>query len=566
MPIPDRPNQIHRYRILAEIGRGSMGRVFLAEDPNIDRRLAIKLLSPRHAVDPKRLEELQERFLVEAKAAGRLQHPGIVAVYDAGTDPESGAPYLAMEWVDGRSLFEVLQDGAVDVPRAVDWVAQVARALDFAHRQGVIHRDIKPANLLVTEGTEGREVVKVVDFGIAKLASGQLTQTGYVVGTPNYMAPEQVRGRPLDGRADLFALGAVLYECLTGKSAFGADDLANVQYKILSVDPRPPEMYNPAVTPTLRRVVDQALAKKPDHRFASGAELARALEQALAQDPQGAPPETGVDPALLTMPLPVPTKTQAPSDRSSGLPVADRTSLRDPGLPAAASGKGWYALAAFAFVLLALLALFFVASPFEPPTPPPPEPTLEVVFAERYRARAQTEGELQWPSRAPEPPAELAATSLLETLPLPLEEAVLSPLPLPRSMEPASPKEFADTEDTPAPPAPLTSPPVIQVPLDITFRSRLKLAYVSLWIDGERYLTQRLEVEFPRRLFAGRNFDHHIEVPAGRRTLEVHLSGLKPRLELRHQVRRTFVAGEPQALRVRLVNDELQLSFEEATP
>ena len=168
MAVTAPPESIRRYRILSELGRGAMGRVYLAEDPRIGRRIALKVLSPRQLTEPGDEDELRERFLLEARASGRLIHPGIVAVFDADTDPESGDPYLAMEWVDGRNLRDLLKaSGRVETARAVDLAAQVAAALDYAHRHHVIHRDVKPANLLVTR--DG--AVKVTDFGIAKLKS-----------------------------------------------------------------------------------------------------------------------------------------------------------------------------------------------------------------------------------------------------------------------------------------------------------------------------------------------------------------------------------------------------------
>ena len=259
--------RIHRFRILRELGVGSMGRVYLAEDPNIGRRLALKVLSPERLSRPEKQSEMHARFLAEARAAGGLTHPGIVTVYDADSDPLSGDPYLAMELVEGHSLRQILdQEAPLGMSRTLDLIAQVARALAFAHRHEVIHRDVKPANLLVRP--DG--VVKVVDFGIAKLVSPGLTQPGKLLGTPFYMAPEHLRSKPLDGRADLFSLGVVLYECLTGRVPFSADNIAAVQVKILQED-APPIAH---ISAALHEVIDRALAKEPDDRYATGDELA----------------------------------------------------------------------------------------------------------------------------------------------------------------------------------------------------------------------------------------------------------------------------------------------------
>ncbi|MEM8930492.1 MAG: serine/threonine-protein kinase [Acidobacteriota bacterium] len=218
-PSPDLPERIDRYEILEILGRGAMGEVYLALDPKFDRRIALKVMTGHRLGEDDELDELRRRFVVEGRAAGRLNHPGIVTLYDADSDAQTGWPFLAMEWVDGESLRKRLKrDGPLPVREVVDLGAQVARALAYAHAQGVVHRDIKPANLLLHQ--DGR--VKVADFGVAKLVSSSLTLTGQVLGSPNYMAPEQVRAEPVDGRTDLFALGVVLYEALTGRPAVAA--------------------------------------------------------------------------------------------------------------------------------------------------------------------------------------------------------------------------------------------------------------------------------------------------------------------------------------------------------
>lgn len=272
---PERlPEKIHRYEILSELGRGAMGRVYLARDPNIDRRIALKVLAPRQLVDPEEEEELRERFLREARAAGRLQHPGIVMVLDADTDPASSMLYIAMEWVDGRPLRHILrQEGPLPVPVALGLARRVAEGLAYAHRHHVVHRDIKPANLLVSRDGE----VKISDFGIARLLSATLTHEGRTLGTPFYMSPEQVRGETADHRSDLFSLGIVLYECLTGVPPFAGDSLASVTYKILDVDPRPPALFRDDVDEEVGELVARALEKDPDHRFQSAQEMVAAL-------------------------------------------------------------------------------------------------------------------------------------------------------------------------------------------------------------------------------------------------------------------------------------------------
>ncbi len=274
--LPEGATSIARYKILSELGVGAMGKVYLALDPNIDRKVAIKVLQPRGVLAATDMEELRVRFLLEARAAGRLRHPGAVAIYDADHDPESGLSYIAMEWVDGHSLEHVIKEsGQVPIEQTLTIMKQVAGALDAAHRQGLIHRDVKPANILLDR--EGN--AKLSDFGIAKLESLELTSTGQVLGTPYYMSPEQIRDEPLDGRSDQFSLGVVLYQCVTGQLPFRADSLPALTHKILHVDPRPPVEHNPTLPESLVAVLARSLAKHPDDRFGSMEEFSDALDR-----------------------------------------------------------------------------------------------------------------------------------------------------------------------------------------------------------------------------------------------------------------------------------------------
>lgn len=273
---------IGRYRLVSELGRGAMARVYLAQDPNIDRKIALKVLTPLAGVDERTSSELHRRFLLEARAAGNLRHSAAVAIYDADHDAATGLFYIAMEWIDGESLDRELERGSpLAIGRAVTIARQVAGALDAAHRQGLVHRDVKPANILLDR--EGR--AKLSDFGIAKLGGLALTHTGQVLGTPYYMSPEQLRGEPLDGRSDLFSLGVVMYECLTGSRPFAGESLASITYKIVNVDPRPPQVLNPRLSDGLAATISRALAKRPDRRFRTAAELIEALTDVLEPAP-----------------------------------------------------------------------------------------------------------------------------------------------------------------------------------------------------------------------------------------------------------------------------------------
>ena len=264
-----------RYEIIEELGQGAMGTVYLGRDPKINREVAIKTLSYAN-VDEGRLEEIKERFLREAEAAGRLSHPNIVTIYDVGEEHDMA--YMAMELIKGRVLSEYCQKGnLLSVKKALGFVATVAEALDYAHTHGVVHRDIKPDNIILVDGNQ----VKVADFGIARVVSASQTQTGIILGTPNYMSPEQVEGLHVDGRSDLFSLGVVLYELLTGDRPFKGDNVAQLMYNITHSAYTPVNKVLPDVPVCGSQIVKKLLAKDPQKRLESAGKLVRKIEQCL---------------------------------------------------------------------------------------------------------------------------------------------------------------------------------------------------------------------------------------------------------------------------------------------
>jgi Protein kinase domain len=274
------PRRVGRYEVLAELGRGAMGVVYRARDPQIDRVVALKTLRPDLGLPADAFAELTRRFYQEATAAGRLSHPNIVAVHDV-LDVE-GVPYIVMECLEGPTLAELIAaEGRLDPSRAVRLFVQVCDALDYAHARGVVHRDIKPGNIVVTPG----DVAKVTDFGIARVSGSTVTQTGAVLGTPAYMAPEQLRGRVPDGRSDQFAVAVSLYESLAGVNPFQAEELAAVLYRVVHEAPAPLTGRNPRVPPGLAAAIERALAKTPTERHATAGELGRALAGSIAAAP-----------------------------------------------------------------------------------------------------------------------------------------------------------------------------------------------------------------------------------------------------------------------------------------
>ena len=260
-----------RYEIEKELGRGAMGTVFLGKDPKINRFVAIKTLR-LDEVDAEVAGEVKERFFREAESAGRLNHPNIVTIHDAGEEQELG--YIAMEVLDGKDLKEwCRKDNLLPVKQVLEIVAEVAEALDYAHSQNVVHRDIKPANIMLQkDGT-----VKVTDFGIARITTSSKTQTGVLLGTPNYMSPEQITSTKVDGRADIFSLGVVLFEMLTGEKPFQSDNAATLMFQIAK-EPHPSALkIRPDLPPACEAVIDKALQKNPDQRYQRGAEMAEAV-------------------------------------------------------------------------------------------------------------------------------------------------------------------------------------------------------------------------------------------------------------------------------------------------
>ena len=267
------PNRLGRYVMESVLGKGAMGVVYLARDPVIGRRVALKTLTIPS--DAEEAEEFRKRFLREAQAAGMLNHPGIVTVHDAGVDDETGLSFIAMEYIEGHSLREYLRSGHGFAYSEVSRIgAALAGALDYAHSKGVVHRDIKPANILFT--TQG--MVKITDFGVARLESSNLTATGQFIGTPNYMSPEQVAGGIVDGRSDLFSLGVVLFELLTGQRPFPGQSLTEVAYKIVHEPARIPSQVRPGLPSAFNPIVLKLLEKDPGRRYGRGADVARALE------------------------------------------------------------------------------------------------------------------------------------------------------------------------------------------------------------------------------------------------------------------------------------------------
>jgi serine/threonine-protein kinase len=449
--------RLGRYYIKELLGRGGMAAVYRASDTVLQRDVALKVLYPQYSDD----DSLVLRFQREAVTAASLEHPHIVPVYDVGE--QDGMAYIAMKLLNGRTLQDLLQArGALGLDELLELLAPVAAALDYAHGKGVVHRDIKPANIFLNETPDGRQVL-LTDFGIAKqLDTPGLTTTGALIGTPDYMAPEQIAGRPVDARTDVYALGMLAYRALTGRRAFEGST-QDVLLGHLYNQPAPPSAVNPALPPAVDPVIAQAIALEPAGRFSSAGGFVAALAQVSRGD-TGAT-ALGLPPALAAPALnDAPTRVQPPP-RPAPRPLPEAEVIR-PGLPAAAAatvggvasaaavpksvdraGTPWLVAVLLTVVALALAGALFLAfgrgnATATAPTSPPPPPPTEV------------------PTEAPSPTA--------SELPSPTAAAVVAtsePTPTPTETAPATASATASATAPPpsrtpsAPPAPPSATP-----------------------------------------------------------------------------------------------------------
>jgi beta-lactam-binding protein with PASTA domain/predicted Ser/Thr protein kinase len=347
--VPDTSTIIDgRYRVLHRVGSGGMADVVCAEDLQLGRKVAIKLLHRRFAQDA----EFVERFRREASSAAGLQHPHVVAVYDRGAWDDTY--YIAMEYLEGRTLKKLVQEEApLAAPRAIDLTIQILRAARFAHKRGIIHRDLKPHNVII----DGEGRAKVTDFGIAKAGASDMTQTGSIMGTAQYLSPEQAQGHPVSAPSDLYSVGIILYEMLTGRVPFEGESAVTIALKQVSEAPVPPSRHNPQVPPALEAVVLRALEKDPARRFADADEFIAALEHA---NPAIAGPATAATSVLQAtgpmIPIPPPGAYQEVAQveqRYYGPPEPPVEELQDDG---DGPGRWWVALLVGLIVAGAIVA------------------------------------------------------------------------------------------------------------------------------------------------------------------------------------------------------------------
>lgn len=510
-----------RYEVLGELGRGAMGVVYKARDPQIDRLVAVKTIS-LHGQEPEAEQEFRLRFQNEAQAAGRLHHPGIVAVFDMGEAGETRDPYIVLEYVAGEALNRTLaREKKIPLARALQLTAEVASALDYAHAQGVTHRDIKPGNILITP--EGH--AKIADFGIAKLNLAQLTLPGRLMGTPAYMAPEQLTGTAADGRSDLFSLGVILYAMVTGHSPFQGDSATTVCFKVTNREPVPASALDLNLPRELDAVIASAMAKDPRKRYQRGAEFAEAVAQLQAMLPaeSDAATRTGTQ-----------TGTVAPARFLSGRPAVGLTYaaklVRATILKAPMKDLILGAATIVMLVIVGAQTKLLVLSHNSATTAADTGPGLTL-----QNGRVATPAALATPAPANPP-------------------AAAKPAVVKASVR-ASAKASAKNRANVSPPA--TQEKEIVVPLstvELAVRHQFKDATLSVWVDGKLALTEQLHGGAQKRLvvFSGVRGaqSETLQVPAGRHVLRFRAQTADQTVDLSKTISANLVGGGDKTLTV----------------
>ncbi len=513
-----------RYEIVAELGRGAMGVVYEARDPQIDRKVAVKTVS-LWGQEPDEEKEFRLRFQNEAQAAGRLHHSGIVSVFDVGEDPDNRDPYIILEFVSGETLNRILsREKKLPLAAALKLAEEIADALDYAHGQGVVHRDIKPANILITETGHA----KIADFGIAKLNLAHFTLPGRVLGTPAYMAPEQLSGEGCDGRSDLFSLGVILYVMVTGLSPFQGSSATTVCFKVANREPVAASALDMNLPPQLDAVISRAIAKDPEERYQTGAEFAEDL-RVLQQ---------GYKPASTTTSLHAATLAGA---RSSGTQTGRTTSANV--RPAAtvaqaenavqrllsgASLRDWV-LGAATIVLLLILAtqskLLTTSAPRAGVTP-----SGTVIHS---GAAESDSPNLTLPVASIHPPSPAKSTTG--------KSSVVRAKSRPRTAKAAAP-------------APKAGVVIPSASLDLAVQHQFKDATLFVWVDDKLALTRPLHGGMQKKLvlFNGvRGVDSEtLKVPAGKHVLRFRALSADQTTDLSKTISADFVAGADKSLQI----------------
>jgi serine/threonine protein kinase len=510
-----------RYEIVGELGRGAMGVVYKARDPQIERTVAIKTVSLWRQ-EAEEEQEFRLRFLNEAQAAGRLHHSGIVSIFDVGESPENRDPYIVLEYVAGESLNRILaRDKKLPLATALKLAEEVAEALDYAHAQGVVHRDIKPANILVTETGHA----KIADFGIAKLNLAHFTLPGRVLGTPAYMAPEQLSGEGVDGRSDLFSLGVILYAMVTGHSAFQGSSATTVCFKVANRDPVAASALDMTLPPQLDAVISRAIAKSPDERYQRGSEFAEDL-RILQQNYQPGSTTTSLQ-AITGIGM-----------RSVGARTGTASAIRPVTAVADAEQVVRYALlkapirdlviGAAVMVLLVIVGAQTKLLVITPPKMSVTVPTLSIPSADPASS-SSTGQSTQTATLSPAPAVAMAAHKGVHR----------------RNLHPATQ------------PHPAAVPKEIVVPtsaLDLGIQHQFKEATLFLWVDDKLVWTRPLHGGVQKKMVVFNGIrgveSETLQIPAGHHVLRFRALATDHTTDLSKSVSADFVGGDTKSLQI----------------
>ena len=510
-----------RYETVAELGRGAMGVVYKARDPQIDRFVAIKTVS-LWGQEPDEEKEFRMRFANEAQAAGRLHHPGIISVFDVGENPENRDPYIVLEYVSGEALNKILaREKKLSLETALQLAIEIADALEYAHAQGVVHRDIKPANILITEA--GR--AKIADFGIAKLNLAHFTLPGRVLGTPAYMAPEQLSGEGCDGRSDLFSLGVILYAMVTGHSPFQGNSATTVCFKVANREPVTPSALEMTLPPELDAVIARAMAKDPEERYQRGADFANDLRQILTLGKAGS--------TTTSMRAASATGTRSTAQRTASNSVAHVTAVAQ-GEKVVRRIFSKAPIRDLALGAATIVALVIIGA----------QTKLLVNSSKTDVSDSATAG---GPPLAPQPVAQA------------VQPAKPVPLPAPKS---TSKKSHVKATVAPKPVIVPTST------LDLAIQHQFKDATLYIWVDDKLALTRPLHGGTQKKLvvFNGvRGVDSEsLKVPAGNHALRFRAVSADQAIDMSKTISAEFAGGDIKTLQITFDkhNATIKLSWE----
>jgi serine/threonine protein kinase len=508
-----------RYEIVGELGRGAMGVVYKARDPQIDRLVALKTVSLRGA-EPEQEAEFRQRFMHEAQAAGRLHHPGIVSVFDVGEEPESGEPYIVLEYVAGEALNKILAREKKFAPeRALQLAEEIAEALDYAHAQGVTHRDIKPGNILITETGHA----KIADFGIAKLNLAHFTLPGRVLGTPAYMAPEQLSGEGVDGRSDLFSLGVILYVMVTGHSPFQGDSATTVCFKVANREPVPVSALDLNLSPELDAVLARAMAKAPAERYQRGSDFANDTRELQARM-KSRSTTTSLQALTATAAQRVSGTAHLNSRPSVGVGYATKMvgeALRKAPLRDLLLGAATLIL----LLIVGMQSKLLVFSHDEAINPGPVSPQ---PHADQLQVKAVTAG-------------------------VPVVEVPAEPVPPPKAMVRKRTAKASAKKTTVTVPA--TQEVVVpSSTVELSVRHQFKEATLSVWVDDNLALTRPLHGGAQKKLvvFGGvRGIESEtLKVPAGKHVLRFRTQTADQTVDLSKTISAEFLGGIDRTLQI----------------